>query len=140
MRINTAETKRSTMQKVIVMKCVRELDNHPTAEMIYERAHEEYPSISRGTVIRILEQLVMKGEMLRISVENGEPWYDCAITRKYEVVCRKCGAVGYVELDEVPQLEKPYMYSRGDDGFVIDGCNVRFLGYCPDCATGEKAM
>ena len=44
---------RKTKQKQAVYEALTALD-HPTATQVYERVHEEHPTVSRGTVFRVL--------------------------------------------------------------------------------------
>ena len=46
---------RSTVQKRAILEAVLDLDNHPTADQVYETVVHEIPDISRTTVYRALE-------------------------------------------------------------------------------------
>ena len=46
--------KRNTIQKGIVFDIFHEMNNHPSAGMVYEAVHEKYPEISKATVYRLL--------------------------------------------------------------------------------------
>ena len=46
--------KRNTVQKGIVFDVFHEMNNHPSAGMVYEAVHEKYPEISKATVYRLL--------------------------------------------------------------------------------------
>ena len=44
---------RQTKQKTIIYDALMTLD-HPTATEVYSYVHEQYPSVSRATVFRVL--------------------------------------------------------------------------------------
>ena len=53
--------KRNTIQKQIVFDTFEELNNHPSAGMVYEAVAEKYPNISRATVFRLLAEAADEG-------------------------------------------------------------------------------
>ena len=55
--------KRNTRQKAVVYQVLLDSYDHPTAEKIYERAKKELPTISLGTVYRVLKELVSEGKI-----------------------------------------------------------------------------
>ena len=58
-----AGTQRKTKQKQAIYDALAALD-HPTATQVYERVHEEHPTVSRGTVFRVLGGFAERGHEL----------------------------------------------------------------------------
>ena len=52
---------RYSKQRELVMQTVQQLCDHPTAEEIYDKAAQECPNLSLGTVYRNLNSLVEAG-------------------------------------------------------------------------------
>ena len=121
-------SQRSTMQKGIVFDTVTKMRCHPTADMVYEKIHSEYPTISKATVYRILKQLAAAGEILKLPVPDGADCYDFNISPHYHIKCTDCGAVGDIFLKADPQLE-----AADTCGYKVTGCTVIFEGKCGTC-------
>ena len=58
---------RYSKQRELVMQTVERLCDHPTAEEIYDKAAQECPNLSLGTVYRNLNSLVEAGRVRRVS-------------------------------------------------------------------------
>ena len=56
---------RYSKQRELVMQTVERLCDHPTAEEIYDKAAQECPNLSLGTVYRNLNSLVEAGRVRR---------------------------------------------------------------------------
>ena len=54
---------RYSKQRELVMQTVQQLCDHPTAEEIYDKAAQECPNLSLGTVYRNLNSLVEAGRV-----------------------------------------------------------------------------
>ncbi|MGN1416372.1 MAG: Fur family transcriptional regulator [Oscillospiraceae bacterium] len=124
---------RNTMQKSIVLETVRSMRDHPTADMVYDRLHNNYPTISKATVYRILGQLSANGDIRKISVTSGADHYDFNISPHYHIICMECGAVADVVTDRIPQVEEPKKFITDSCGYTVCGGTVLFSGICPEC-------
>lgn len=49
---------RNTHQKEVIARIVKASCDHPTAEMVLDKAKEEIPALSLGTVYRVLKDMV----------------------------------------------------------------------------------
>ena len=81
--------KRNTRQKAVVFQVVRDSNDHPTAEVVYERAKKELPTISLGTVYRILKELVSEGKIKEI-VKTTD-WLEHQLGRSLPAMVPKAG-------------------------------------------------
>ena len=122
--------RRNTIQRRLVLEAVNRLQNHATAEEIYDEIVREHPHISRGTVYRNLKQLSEAGEIRKLEVPGGADRYDHRTFSHYHVRCVKCGRVFDVEMDYIEHLEQSI---RDDHGFIINGHDIMFRGICPEC-------
>ena len=125
--------KRNTIQKKLVLDAVRGSMCHATAEEIYQTVIREYPSISRTTVYRNLNQLAEAGEIKKVEVPGGPERFDPLCTQHYHVRCSECGQIFDVEMEYIPDLDRKITDSRG---FMISGHDIIFHGICPEC--GKK--
>lgn len=126
---------RNTIQKNMVYDALRELGNHPTAEMVYDRVKEKSAAISRATVYRVLNGLAKQGKILRLSGE-GADHYDHRVELHHHVQCVICGRVDDVAIRELGDVTA---LVTDDAGYQISGGALWFRGVCRDCQTTHKS-
>ncbi|MGM9682093.1 MAG: Fur family transcriptional regulator [Eubacteriales bacterium] len=129
--------KRNTLQKRIVFDVFSRMDNHPSAGMVYEQVHMEYPNISRATVFRILSDAADEGKILRLKLNDSSDRYDITTSPHYHTVCRVCGAVSDVCIDF--DDEKLLAEVVAKDGFLIESSHIEFRGVCSKCLNQKEA-
>lgn len=122
--------RRKTIQRDLVLAAVNRLQNHATADEIYEEVAKEHPTVSRGTVYRNLKQLCDAGEIRKLEVPGGADRYDHLCHNHYHARCLKCGRVFDVEMDYIDNLAAAI---RDAHGFEVSGHDIMFKGVCPDC-------
>ena len=121
---------RKTIQRSLVLAAVNRLQNHATADKIYEDIAKEHPTVSRGTVYRNLKQLSDAGEIRKLEVPGGADRYDHLCNNHYHTRCLKCGRVFDADMDYIDNLAAAI---RDTHGFEISGHDIMFKGVCPDC-------
>ena len=127
--------KRNTLQKGIVFDVFHEMNNHPSAGMVYEAVHEKYPEISKATVYRILADAAEEGSVLRLKLAGADDRYDVTLGTHYHAVCRKCGHVA----DVVTQLDAPKLLGKteGCENFLVEDMHMEFIGVCKKCRNAD---
>lgn len=127
--------RRNTVQRQIVLGIVKELQNHPTADQVYDKAVARHPSISRATVYRNLNQLSEDGEIRKIEVPSGADRFDHVLDSHYHIRCDCCNKLFDVDMAHLDGLE----FAIGkNQGFQITGHTILFRGICPQCQTSGK--
>lgn len=117
---------RNTLQKEIIYQTLCCMSNHPTASKVYETIHQDYPTVSRSTVYRVLGSMADEGRILRLNLSGSDTLYDAGIHPHGHVRCRICGAVA-----DIPPVE---MSAPADTaGFILETCSVEYSGLCPCC-------
>lgn len=71
--------KRNTLQRQIVMNALKKMHNHPTASQVYAYVRADYPTISKATVFRILNQESEEGTIMKVPVNDSEMHYELKI-------------------------------------------------------------
>ena len=127
--------KRNTIQRALVLETVNKLQNHATADEIYEAIISEHPNISRATVYRNLKLLSEMGEILRLEIPGSPDRFDHRVHNHCHVKCEKCGRLFDVDMDYISGLENNIRDSRG---FDFTGYDIIFRGICPECKEKPK--
>ena len=109
--------------------------DHPTADTVYLHVKEEFPNISLGTVYRNLNLLVETGEILKLTCGNGPDHYDGNAAPHYHFVCRECGQVYDIDLDEMTGLNAS---AQSKAPGKIDSHSILFYGRCYQCMEKDK--
>lgn len=126
----TTGSERNTKQKRIVYSALCEL-GHPSATEVYERVHGEYPSVSRGTVFRLLGSFAESGKAKKLRFLGSDDRFDATMTPHSHIRCRKCGAIADVVSLE---LERELLAVKAEH-FSVEGFELAFFGLCDDCRT-----
>lgn len=121
---------RNTVQKKLILDSVTNLQNHPTAEEVYECVHVDYPSISKATVYRNLKQLSEQGTLKRIESADLADHYDHQCHDHYHIQCTQCNRVYDVEMEYLDELNSMI---KNTNGFKISRHDIIFKGICPEC-------
>lgn len=123
-------TKRSKQRDAIIAFLMTRKD-HPTADTIYMNIKKQFPNISLGTVYRNLALLSERGDILKLSYDNGADRYDASVEPHYHFICKECGEVIDIEMESFDQkvIEKANQYFPGK----ITESVTYFRGTCEKC-------
>ena len=120
---------RQTKQKQIIYDALKTLD-HPTATEVFGYVHENYPTVSRATVFRVLSGFADNGRALELRAAGNEVRYDYNVAPHYHAHCHKCGRVADVCAEGMPKSGLKVTMA-GD--FAVEGYSVEFFGVCGAC-------
>jgi Fe2+ or Zn2+ uptake regulation protein len=128
-----SEGLKATPQRDLVFRLLHNNPTHPTAEAIYSAAAVTMPTISLKTVYQILNDLRELGEIQSLDFATGATRFDPNIGDHHHLVCRHCGAIFDVHIDDsdlsLPQSQR--------HGFVVDDVEVTFRGLCAQCCSNN---
>jgi len=119
---------RFSKQRDLILNIVQDTRTHPTADYVYEKARNELPNVSLGTVYRNLGQLVENNQLKSLNID-GTIHYDAFLDDHQHFQCNSCNRVFDIELntkDFVSQIES-------NTNHIIDGCQIHLVGICNDC-------
>jgi len=120
---------RNTHQKEVIARIVKESCDHPTAEMVLEKAREEMPALSLGTVYRVLKDMAKNGELREVVCKDAPSRFDKTTMNHGHFTCVKCGKVKdvFFNLDKIDKS----IVDFGDD--IVLESQIFFRGICSDC-------
>lgn len=121
---------RMTRQRGLILKQLRRVTSHPTADEVYGMVRRRLPRISLATVYRNLEILAGRGEILRLDMAGRQRRYDGHLEHHYHVRCTRCGRVGDVYAAPIRFTETTF---RGLSDYEIKGHRLELFGLCPRC-------
>ena len=116
-----------------ILSCLRQTDQHPSAEMLYQMLQEDHPDISLATVYRNLALFKSQGMIQSIGTVDGIERFDGNTAPHVHFVCGSCSSV----LD-LPQVETPDSLrcaAEEASGGKVDTCQLIFSGTCRECLT-----
>ena len=121
---------RVTKQREAVLRALREMHSHPTAEEVHGVVRESLPHVSLGTVYRILASLVSEGQAVALTLMDGPRRYDLPGPAHHHVVCKQCGAIA-----DVPDVVAYDAHRAAEEatGYAVEAVRLKWLGTCPRC-------
>ena len=124
--------KRTTRQRTAILSLLGSVDNHPTAQWIYDQLRPSLASISLGTVYRNLSELAAEGTILRLDIGDETARYDATATPHCHFCCTACAGVFDAPLDDV---DMQLLYGQITAlGFTPQRHALYIYGLCPACA------
>lgn len=123
-----------TPQRIEILKVIIGNKEHPTAEAIYKKVHEQFPMISLATIYNTLDVLVKLGLIRKIEYEN-EARYDPNPEAHINLICLKCKNIYDFEDVDVAWLKDEI---EGKTGFKIYYRSFEFYGICKNCLNSGK--
>jgi len=122
---------RNSKQRDLILNIINNSYTHPTAEEIYERAREEIPNISLGTVYRNLDVLYSIGSIRRINLQDNTYRFDRACNNHSHFICSSCQSVIDISEEMFENMSEIY-------GNKVLSYDIIFKGICRDCLKREE--
>ncbi|MEW6261371.1 MAG: transcriptional repressor [Thermodesulfobacteriota bacterium] len=125
---------RMTNQRRIILRELRKVNTHPSADEVYDMVRQYLPRISLGTVYRNLEVLSQIGEIQKIEVGGSIKRFDGNTKPHYHVRCMAC--------DRIEDVPESIRFDFGDQidqtmHYKIMEHRLEFIGLCPECAARQ---
>ena len=134
--MNGTLSRRSTVQRQLILGIIQQADGHLDADEIYQRARQKSPSISLSTVYRSL-QLFKELELVEEhKFDDMRRRYETTPRSKHHhLVCLGCGRIFEFKCPSAEKLKSRINRSKisREEGFKVTDAEVRLTGYCPDC-------
>jgi Fur family peroxide stress response transcriptional regulator len=127
-KTNTEE--KLTRQRDAVLQVIREREDHPTANEIFQAARLRLPTISYATVYNSLRFLKEAGLVHEIKFGDSASRYDRETDRHDHAICNDCGKL--VDFD-IPQTADLLQEAARKSRFKPVSVHLTLRGVCPDC-------
>jgi Fur family peroxide stress response transcriptional regulator len=123
-----ANGQKVTAQRLAVFQAMQGRTDHPAAEDVFLTVRATLPTISRGTVYKILNELVAIGELRQVDVGDGRTRFDPNTAQHVHLRCVDCGQLLDLDCEAAP-VQAP----KSAAGFEILRWNLTLEGRCPAC-------
>ena len=84
---------------------------------------------NKTTIYRELEQFVKQGIVSEVEFGDGKKRYELSREHHHHLVCRDCGNIEDIEIDE----NKLFKNINSQSNFLIENHNIEFFGKCRKC-------
>ncbi len=119
---------KATHQRLVIMKAVNGMKNHPTAEQIYNAIKMENPSISLATVYKTLETFVNNGLLSKVSTREGQMRYDPRTDNHGHIYCANTKELFDFYDEELNTLLVDFFKKKRVNNLRIKNITVRING------------
>ncbi|MCR5176634.1 MAG: transcriptional repressor [Anaerovibrio sp.] len=123
-----------TPQRLAVYMLLQGLEDQPTADILYRKLVEKYPTLSLATVYKTLEMYIRIGLVQRVDMGEDSCRYDANMDNHLYIRCDKCGKVmALTDIDDSSLLADVSKVS----GYTIRHRQLFFYGQCSQCQGNE---
>ncbi len=127
---------RITPQRLAICRHLIETDTHPTAGMLFDELHRQFPTMSLATVYNTLDALVGLGAVNVLGpAGDGRVHFDADTTPHINLACTSCHRIVDIASEQVGSLQSEVSHTSG---YVIRGARILYYGVCPDCQTNLR--
>jgi Fur family ferric uptake transcriptional regulator len=123
-----------TSQRQVILRELRKVNTHPTADEIYLLVRKALPHISLGTVYRNLEILSDMGFVQKLECAGNQRRYDGNPEKHHHIRCLGCGRVSDVDSGAVTGFS---FLPEKIPGFRVLDARFLFIGVCETCGTDD---
>jgi len=120
-----------TPQRMAVYKALLETDEHPSAEMVFNKVRQQMPNISLDTVNRTLLTLAEIGAAFIVEGSGDAKRFDGNLEAHQHFKCIKCKRIIDFHYKQFDNISVPKALIRK---FTILRKSVYFEGICDLCA------
>ena len=121
---------RCTVQRRVILEAMLSLDNHPTADKVYEAVMPRLPGVSRTTVYRTLESLARMGVISKACHPGAVARYDSRTELHHHLICLHCDSVVDISDSGLDSVSIP---DTSRLGFEVADFRVQLRGICRRC-------
>ena len=118
---------RPSAHRLAVADYVLTAEDHPSADRVWKKVTESFPSISRATVYNTLNLFVLKGLLREVHLNADSVVFDPKLETHHHFIDEETGAIHDIDWDKVQvcNLESLRGYRIRDYQVVIRGHKKR---------------
>ncbi|WMJ74784.1 transcriptional repressor [Cytophagaceae bacterium ABcell3] len=117
-----------THQRIVIYEALWQLNNHPSAEQIYEYVKPNNPSISLGTVYKTLDTFVNTGLCDKVLSPEGQQRYDANMDYHNHIYCTNTKEIIDFEDAQLDEIIQAYFKKKNINNFNIKDIRIQISG------------
>ena len=121
---------KATPQRLEIFRQVAQTEEHPEADVIYDRVRKCMPTVSVDTLYRTLTFLEENGLIRKVSRLHGSARFDANIREHHHFVCTECGGVWDFYSEELDSFQAPSEVAALGD---VASVHAELHGVCTAC-------
>ena len=124
-----------TPQRLEIYRELAQAQDHPSAEMLYQRIIATLPTISLDTVYRTFATLEKHRLISRVQTVESQARFEAKMTRHHHAICIHCGAITDFTWHSFDEIQTPEELASW--GKVVKR-NATLEGVCNSCSQNKK--
>jgi Fur family transcriptional regulator, peroxide stress response regulator len=121
---------KATGPRIVILELLEHDRSHPTAEQLYERLRQDYPSLSLSTVYQTLDTFLRVGLCHWVPGGDGRLRVEGSTQRHDHAICRVCRKLFDIERTEFPTLSPPQELPYG---LLVTDWRIEYEVICLAC-------
>lgn len=121
-----------TSQRIAIFNLLKDARNHPSAEDVYRKILEIYPTTSFTTVYKTLKTLLDLGEIQELTIDSKRIHYDPDTSEHIHTLCEHCGALADLHWSDFI-MNNARFYGFEKANFEVHRVQVYLIGLCRKC-------
>jgi Fur family peroxide stress response transcriptional regulator len=117
-----------TPQRISILEAIYTLNNHPTAENIIAYIRKQHPNIATGTVYKVLDTLIEKDLIQRVTTEKDVMRYDGILERHHHLYCSESDRIEDYNDKELDDLLNEYFKRKKIKDFKVEDIKLQIKG------------
>jgi len=117
-----------THQRMVIYDSIVNMENHPTAEHVFEAIKTQNPSISLGTVYKTLETFVNAGIIRKFIDNKGVMRFDAILEAHSHLYCKKTHEITDYQNKELEIMLKGFFDKHQIKDFEIEEISIVIKG------------
>jgi len=126
---------KATPQRLAILRALDGDETHPTAQELYDRLRDEFPTLSVATVYNTLSALTRLARCQPLEL-GGPVRFDPNVTAHDHAVCERCGRIRDVDL-QLLAAETP---ADQLSGFRVRRVERIYRGLCAQCSEDAESV
>ena len=122
---------KATPQRLEILSAIESL-GHANIDEIYEIAKKRHSTMSLATVYKNVTALLEKNILKEVALNNFKSKYEIVKDRHAHLVCKECGYVQDIKLNqEIKHISKDI---SSDYNFNFENLELNIYGVCSKCS------
>lgn len=131
-KLSRAGLKATQQRMVVYQALLQTMNQHPTAERIYEIVRPQNPSISLGTVYKTLDTFVSNGLAGKVASDAGYMRYDVNVEQHSHIYCTNTQEIIDYHDDELDRMIQEHFQKKNIKNLKIGQVHVQISGHKED--------